>query len=63
MGAVLAEIQDGTFARGWIAEHKAGRPNFQATNEKENEHEIEVVGRKLREMMPFVQPRVKAGVK
>ncbi|MET7017111.1 ketol-acid reductoisomerase [Bacillus mycoides] len=63
MGAVLAEIQDGTFARGWIAEHKAGKPNFQATNEKENEHEIEVVGRKLREMMPFVQPRVKAGVK
>ncbi|WP_088292769.1 ketol-acid reductoisomerase [Bacillus mycoides] len=63
MGAVLAEIQDGTFARGWIAEHKAGKPNFHATNEKENEHEIEVVGRKLREMMPFVQPRVKAGVK
>ncbi|MDH7999128.1 ketol-acid reductoisomerase [Bacillus cereus] len=63
MGAVLAEIQDGTFARGWIAEHKAGKPNFYATNEKENEHEIEVVGRKLREMMPFVQPRVKAGVK
>ncbi|GAB6508584.1 hypothetical protein bcgnr5369_68290 [Bacillus cereus] len=43
MGAVLAEIQDGTFARGWIAEHKAGRPNFHATNEKENEHEIEVL--------------------
>ncbi|PQZ59681.1 ketol-acid reductoisomerase [Bacillus sp. MYb209] len=63
MGEVLAEIQDGTFARGWIAEHKAGRPNFQATNEKENEHEIEVVGRKLREMMPFVQPRVKVGIK
>lgn len=63
MGTVLAEIQDGTFARGWIAEHKAGKPNFYATNEKENEHEIEVVGRKLRGMMPFVQPRVKAGVK
>ncbi|MGQ0513536.1 ketol-acid reductoisomerase, partial [Bacillus sp. D-CC] len=63
MGTVLAEIQDGTFARGWIAEHKAGRPNFHATNEKENEHEIEVVGRKLREMMPFVQPRVKVGMK
>lgn len=63
MGEVLAEIQDGTFARGWIAEHKAGRPHFHATNEKENEHEIEVVGRKLREMMPFVQPRVKVGVK
>ncbi|KFN02680.1 ketol-acid reductoisomerase [Bacillus clarus] len=63
MGEVLMEIQDGTFARGWIAEHKAGRLNFHATNENENEHQIEVVGRKLREMMPFVQPRVKVGIK
>ncbi|MDZ5609182.1 ketol-acid reductoisomerase [Bacillus pseudomycoides] len=63
MGEVLKEIQDGTFARGWIAEHKAGKPNFYATNAQENEHQIEVVGRKLREMMPFVQPKVKAEVK
>ncbi|WP_459501003.1 ketol-acid reductoisomerase [Bacillus sp. C1] len=63
MGEVLKEIQDGTFAKGWIAEHKAGRPHFHATNKKENEHQIEVVGRKLREMMPFVQPKVKAEVK
>lgn len=63
MDEVLKEIQDGTFARGWIAEHKAGRPHFHATNAKENGHQIEVVGRKLREMMPFVQPKVKAEVK
>lgn len=63
MGEVLQEIQDGTFAKGWIAEHKAGKPHFHATNVKESEHQIEVVGRKLREMMPFVQPKVKVEVK
>ncbi|PEY35141.1 ketol-acid reductoisomerase [Bacillus cereus] len=63
MDEVLKEIQDGTFARGWIAEHKAGKPHFHATNAKENEHQIEIVGRKLRDMMPFVQPKVKAEVK
>jgi ketol-acid reductoisomerase len=63
MQEVLKDIQDGTFARGWIAEHKAGRQKFHAINAEENEHQIEVVGRKLREMMPFVKPRVKMEVK
>ncbi|WP_369900467.1 ketol-acid reductoisomerase [Bacillus manliponensis] len=63
MKGVLQDIQDGTFARGWIAEHKAGKPHFNAINAKENEHDIEVVGRKLREMMPFVKPKVKMEVK
>jgi ketol-acid reductoisomerase len=62
MKKVLTDIQDGTFAKGWIEEHKAGRPNFNSINEAENKHEIEVVGRKLREMMPFVKPKVKVGV-
>ncbi|MCP8968643.1 ketol-acid reductoisomerase [Ectobacillus ponti] len=62
MKKVLTDIQEGTFAHGWIAEHKAGRPNFNAINEKENQHQIEVVGRELRAMMPFVKPRVKLEV-
>lgn len=62
MKKVLTDIQEGAFAKGWIEEHKAGRPNFNAINEAENKHEIEVVGRKLREMMPFVKPKVKVGV-
>ncbi|MFX3625260.1 MAG: ketol-acid reductoisomerase [Ectobacillus sp.] len=62
MKEVLADIQNGTFAKGWIAEHKAGRPNFNAINEAENQHQIEVVGRKLRSMMPFVKPKVKMEV-
>ncbi|WP_242217118.1 ketol-acid reductoisomerase [Bacillus cereus group sp. BfR-BA-01380] len=63
MQEVLKDIQDGTFARGWITEHKAGRQNFHAMNAEENAHQIEVVGRQLREMMPFVKPRVKMEVK
>ncbi|MDG4656887.1 ketol-acid reductoisomerase [Ectobacillus antri] len=62
MKKVLAEIQDGTFAQGWIAEHKAGRPVYNAINETENNHQIEKVGRELRAMMPFVKPRVKVEV-
>ncbi|MBO9128358.1 ketol-acid reductoisomerase [Bacillus sp. 165] len=63
MKQVLAEIQDGTFAKGWIAEHKAGRPQFNTINEQENKHQIEEVGRKLREMMPFVRPKIKVEVR
>jgi ketol-acid reductoisomerase len=54
MKRILAEIQDGTFARNWIAENKNGRPNFEARRESERHHPIESVGRGLRKMMPFV---------
>ncbi|MDM5298971.1 ketol-acid reductoisomerase [Bacillus pumilus] len=55
MKAVLTDIQNGTFAKEWIVENQVNRPRFNAINESENEHQIEVVGRKLREMMPFVK--------
>ncbi|WLP58485.1 ketol-acid reductoisomerase [Bacillus pumilus] len=55
MKAVLTDIQDGTFAKEWIVENQVNRPRFNAINANENEHQIEVVGRKLREMMPFVK--------
>lgn len=54
MKKVLADIQDGKFARDWILENQANRPVFNAINTRESEHLIEEVGRKLREMMPFV---------
>lgn len=57
MKAVLKDIQDGEFAKGWILENQANRPVFNAINRQESEHPIEVVGRKLREMMPFVKPQ------
>ncbi|WP_339245222.1 ketol-acid reductoisomerase [Bacillus sp. FSL R5-0523] len=55
MKEVLKDIQNGTFAKEWIVENQVNRPRFNAINASENEHQIEVVGRKLREMMPFVK--------
>lgn len=54
MKAILTDIQEGKFAKGWILENQANRPVFNAINERENEHQIEKVGRELRKMMPFV---------
>jgi ketol-acid reductoisomerase len=53
---MLAEIQDGTYARAWLAEHAAGRPTFEATRARERSHQIEQVGANLRELMPFLDP-------
>lgn len=50
MKKVLAEIQDGTFARNWITENKVGRPNFMTTRRNKAEHELEKVGKELRKM-------------
>ena len=54
MKKVLTEIQDGTFAREWIAENREGRTNFDAMRKKDKDHKVEVVGRELREMMSFL---------
>jgi ketol-acid reductoisomerase len=54
MRKILAEIQDGTFARELIAEEDAGRPNFTKYREQGAAHPIEQTGRKLRDMMSWV---------
>lgn len=59
MKDVLTDIQEGRFAKGWILENQANRPEFNAINEKENRHQIEVVGKELREMMPFIKGKQK----
>ena len=56
MRRMLAEIQDGTYARRWIAEDAGGRPWFNATRAREQQHQIETVGARLRTMMPFLHP-------
>jgi ketol-acid reductoisomerase len=56
MGTLLKEIQDGTYARKWIAENEAGRPWFNQQRRKEQGHPVEEVGARLREMMPFLDP-------
>ncbi len=55
MEQILAEIQDGTFAREWILENQAGRPVFNALKRIESEHPIELVGTELRKMMPWLK--------
>jgi len=52
---ILAEIQDGSFAREWILENQAGRPSFNALKRIEAKHPIEVIGKKLRDMMPWLK--------
>ncbi|WP_028309531.1 ketol-acid reductoisomerase [Desulfitibacter alkalitolerans] len=55
MKKILAEVQNGEFAREWILENKANRPVFNALNEKDARCELEVVGKKLRDMMPWLK--------
>jgi ketol-acid reductoisomerase len=56
MRRLLAEVQDGTYARRWIAEDRSGRAWFNETRARERQHRIEVVGERLRAMMPFLRP-------
>src|SRR3989441_6236172 len=54
---VLSDIRDGTHAKKWIAEYRSGAKNLYAQRAKEQEQLIEQVGRKLREMMPWLPKR------
>ncbi len=54
MKDVLTQIQDGSFAREWIAECQAGSENFKRLVEDDVEHPIERVGKKLRGAMPWL---------
>ena len=45
---MLTEIQDGTFARQWIAEYAAGNANYKAMKQADLDHPIEAIGKKLR---------------
>ncbi|MET0592872.1 MAG: hypothetical protein ABW133_09245, partial [Polyangiaceae bacterium] len=55
MKAMLGEIRSGAFADEWMAEHAAGKPKFEALARRGAEHPLEVVGRRLRELMPWMQ--------
>jgi len=54
MRHVLERIQNGDFARDWILENQANRPRFNALTRRDEEHPIEVTGRKLRAMMGWL---------
>lgn len=57
MRQVLYEIQSGQFAREWLLENSVNRPVFNALRKAGAEHPIEVVGKKLREMMPWLKKK------
>jgi ketol-acid reductoisomerase len=54
MARILGEIQDGSFAKEWVAENAEGRPRFNELRQAGLEHPVEKVGAELRAMMPFV---------
>ena len=56
MRQLLKEIQSGEFAKKWIDENENGCPTFKALREQDRHHPIEIVGAKLRNMMPFLDP-------
>ena len=54
MKKILEEIQDGRYANAWMEENRTGRKWFEAQRAADHDHPIEVVGRELRKMMPFL---------
>ena len=57
MKRILADVQNGHFAREWLAENQVGRPVYTAIKRRDSEHQIEVVGAKLREMMSWLDDK------
>ncbi|HOW70992.1 MAG TPA: ketol-acid reductoisomerase [Phycisphaerae bacterium] len=55
MRKILKEIQTGEFAREWLLENQVGRPTFNALYKKDYNHPVEVVGRRLRKMMKWIE--------
>ena len=55
MKKILGEIQSGEFAKEFITEMRSGAKNLEKLREKSRQHGIEIVGAKLRGMMPWIQ--------
>jgi ketol-acid reductoisomerase len=55
MKQILAEIQSGAFAKEWIAENRAGGESFDRMRKEASGHQIEEVGKSLRDMMPWIE--------
>lgn len=55
MQKILKDIKSGKFAKEWIKENEAGRPNFNRLIQEGDNHPIEKVGKQLREMMPWMR--------
>ena len=57
MKRILAEIQNGDFARQWILENKAGAPAFKSMRRRDREHPVEIVGKELRKLMSWIDEK------
>ena len=57
MGKILKDIQKGKFAKEWIAENKAGKPNYKKLIQADFDHPIEKVGADLRARMPWLNDK------
>ena len=57
MKRVLEDIQSGKFTRDWMLENKVAQTSFKATRAINDAHQIEEVGAKLREMMPWIHEK------
>ena len=57
MKKILAEIQEGHFAREWILENKANAASFKSIRRRERAHPIEDVGRRLRRLMSWINAK------
>ncbi|MDP2942687.1 MAG: ketol-acid reductoisomerase, partial [Candidatus Omnitrophota bacterium] len=55
MKKILKEIQSGEFAKEWLRENETGRKNFDKLMKRDAGHLIEVVGKNLRQMMPWIK--------
>jgi len=54
MRRILEEIRSGRFATEWVSENQAGRPTFKALMARGDRHLVEIVGARLRSMMPWI---------
>ena len=63
MKKVLEEIQSGAFAKEWILENQAGRPQYNKLLDRDKNHPIEKVGEKLRQQMAWLKPDSKAAAR
>ncbi|HOP65332.1 MAG TPA: ketol-acid reductoisomerase [Spirochaetota bacterium] len=57
MEKILKDIQNGKFAKNWIAENETGRPFFNKVKKEEKDHQVEKVGAKLRKMMKWIDAK------
>jgi ketol-acid reductoisomerase len=55
MKKILSEIQSGQFAKEFILENRAGVPTMKAMRRNAAQHSVEVIGSKLRDMMPWIR--------